>query len=93
MPPWIIHLITERYTYLGALIQIAGTRMKGQYEDITANFRGKKHKYDRMLTLYLHSGEVIHFENKEGSFSYFRYGGINEHLKFVMESWPCYSLS
>jgi len=75
MPPWIIHLITERYTYLGALIQIAGTRMKGQYEDITANFREKKHnykhKYDRMLTLYLHSGEVTHFKNKDGSFCIF----------------------
>ena len=65
MPPWIIHLITERYTYLGALIQIAGTRMKGQYEDITANFRGKKYKYYRMWTLYVHSGEVTHFENKD----------------------------
>jgi hypothetical protein len=69
MPPWIIHLITERYTYLGALIQIVGTRMKGQYEDITCSFRGKKYKYKyeyyRMLTLYVHSGEVTHFENKD----------------------------
>jgi len=49
--------------------------MKGQYEDITANFREKKHKYkhkyDGMLTLYLHSGEVTHFENKDGSFCIF----------------------
>jgi hypothetical protein len=54
---------------LGALIQIAGTRMKGQYEDITANFRGKKYKYRYkyygMLTLYIHSGEVTHFEIKD----------------------------
>jgi hypothetical protein len=54
---------------LGALIQIAGIRMKGQYEDVTANFRGKKYKYaashDRMLPPYIHSGEVTHFEDKD----------------------------
>ena len=45
--------------------------MKGQYEDITGNIRGKKYQYKykyeyyRMLTLYVHSGEVTHFENKD----------------------------
>jgi hypothetical protein len=40
MPPWRIYLITELYTYLGASIQTAGTRMKGQDEDISNQSHG-----------------------------------------------------